>query len=131
MCTKAAFALVLAVVVVSGCSRPWSKAELAPLSPQPYGQEPYPNSYNPSSRYSDPNASQSRYSDPYKYSQPSYSYRRASPEPSYADPYGSYRPQYSVPYARPQYGQLPPSSGYEAASPSNPLGPVSRPNQYY
>jgi hypothetical protein len=110
MRVKIAIAVAVALaVVVAGCSRPWTKAELAPLNPQPYGQGRYSNSYDPPSRSSDP---------------------YASSQPRYSDPYTPSQPRYSDPYASSQYGRVPSSNGYERASPSNPYGTGSKSNQY-
>ena len=47
---------------------------------------------------------------------------------TYPNPY----PSYSDPYASPsgQYERIPSANGYDPASPSNPYGPVTKPNRY-
>jgi hypothetical protein len=59
----------------------------------------------------------------------------AEPLPAEPQPYGQgpYSNSYSRSYAPSsgQYGPPPLSAGYEAASPSNPLGPVPRSNSQY
>jgi hypothetical protein len=111
MRTKIAVAsAVVLAVVVAGCSRPWTKAERAPLNSQPYGQGRYSNSYDQPSLYPEPYAS--------------------SQSSGYSDPYGSFQQRYSDPYASSQSDQMPLSNRYDLAPPSNPYKPVSKPNQY-